>query len=134
MSISNSISAFPPIQPIQVPTSRSSEDMQQDAINSSKDQNTYNSLPNSEQLRNKEDYELTISDKAALKELEKILKTVHGIDISLSFSIHKETNQIMVKVINSETKEVIREIPPKKIVDMIASMMKNAGLLVDKYL
>jgi len=32
----------------------------------------------------------------------------------------------MVKVIDSETKEVIREIPPEKILDMVAAMLEMA--------
>ena len=38
----------------------------------------------------------------------------------------------MVKVINSETNEVIREIPPEKILDLVAKMWELAGILVDE--
>jgi flagellar protein FlaG len=38
----------------------------------------------------------------------------------------------MVKVIDENTGEVIREIPPKKILDMVANMLELAGLLVDE--
>ncbi|MTI69495.1 MAG: flagellar protein FlaG [Firmicutes bacterium] len=48
------------------------------------------------------------------------------------FSIHKETKDIMIKVIDSDTDEVIREVPPEKILDMVAEFMQMAGLLVDK--
>ncbi len=51
---------------------------------------------------------------------------------SLEFRIHEKTNKIMVKIIDSETKEVIREIPPEKMLDMFASMLEMAGLLVDE--
>jgi len=51
---------------------------------------------------------------------------------SLEFSVHEETNEIMVKVINTETKEVIREIPPEKILNMVAGLMELAGLLIDE--
>lgn len=51
---------------------------------------------------------------------------------SLRFQIHERLNEIMVKVIDSETKEVIREIPPEKLLDMFASMLELAGLLVDE--
>jgi flagellar protein FlaG len=91
-------------------------------------------LPLSKRLHNKEDYELTISDKAIKQDLEKIFKEIGGINTSLRFSIHKETHQVMVKVINMDTNEVIREIPPEKIMDMLAKMMQQAGLLVDKRL
>jgi flagellar protein FlaG len=38
----------------------------------------------------------------------------------------------MIKVVDNETNEVIREFPPKKILDMIANMMELAGLIVDE--
>ena len=51
---------------------------------------------------------------------------------SLKFEIHEKTNDIMVKIIDKETQEVIREIPPEKMLDMFASMLELAGLLVDE--
>ncbi|MDD4707168.1 MAG: flagellar protein FlaG, partial [Firmicutes bacterium] len=39
---------------------------------------------------------------------------------------------IMVKVINDETDEIIREIPPEKILDMVAKIWELAGLMVDR--
>jgi flagellar protein FlaG len=50
----------------------------------------------------------------------------------MEFSIHEKTKEIMVKVINSDTKEVIREIPQEKILDMVAKMWEMAGILVDE--
>jgi len=38
----------------------------------------------------------------------------------------------MIKVINSETDEVIREIPPEKILDLIAKLWELAGIIVDE--
>lgn len=50
----------------------------------------------------------------------------------LEFSIHEKTGDVMIRVVDSITEELIREIPPKKIIDMLASMLERAGLLVDK--
>jgi len=47
------------------------------------------------------------------------------------FSIHKDTKQIMIKIIDAQTKEVIKEIPSEKILDMVANMCEVAGLFVD---
>jgi flagellar protein FlaG len=38
----------------------------------------------------------------------------------------------MVKVVDSETGEVIREIPPEKLLDMFANMLELAGLIIDE--
>jgi len=48
------------------------------------------------------------------------------------FSVHEETQTIMVKVIDTETDEVIREIPPEKILDLVAKLWELAGIIVDK--
>lgn len=51
---------------------------------------------------------------------------------SLRFKIHERTNEVMVKVVDSETGEVIREIPPEKLLDMFANMLELAGLIIDE--
>lgn len=53
-------------------------------------------------------------------------------DTRFEFSIHEGTEAVMVKVIDTETDEIIREIPPEKILDMVAKMWELAGILVDK--
>ncbi|NLG33119.1 MAG: flagellar protein FlaG [Syntrophomonadaceae bacterium] len=50
----------------------------------------------------------------------------------LQFSIHEETKQIMVKVIDETNKEIIREIPPEKLLDALAKMWELVGILVDE--
>ncbi|QEK11327.1 flagellar protein FlaG [Crassaminicella thermophila] len=50
----------------------------------------------------------------------------------LHFSIHEKTKQIIVKIIDNNTEETIREIPSEKILDMVATMMERTGLFVDK--
>ncbi|MCR5691164.1 MAG: flagellar protein FlaG [Eubacterium sp.] len=48
------------------------------------------------------------------------------------YSYHKETNRVSIKVIDEETKKVIREIPPEKSLDMLQKMWEMAGILVDE--
>lgn len=50
----------------------------------------------------------------------------------LKFEIHEETHTIMIKIIESDTGDVLKEIPPEKLVDMIAEICKSAGLFIDK--
>lgn len=83
-------------------------------------------------LRNKSEYDLTIAEKTIIDAIERANKALTGATTNLQFSIHEKTKEIMVKVINSETQEVIREIPPEKTLDMVAKMMEMTGLFVDK--
>jgi len=48
------------------------------------------------------------------------------------YTYNEEMKTMMVKVIDENTKEVLLEIPPKKILDMVASMLKQVGLLDKK--
>lgn len=48
------------------------------------------------------------------------------------FSYHKQTNRVSIKVINEDTDEVIREIPPEKSLDMLQKLWEMAGILVDE--
>lgn len=64
--------------------------------------------------------------------VENINRELRMLETNLRFSVHRQTKQIMVKIIDTNTKEVIKEIPSEKILDMVAAMMERAGLLMDK--
>ena len=48
------------------------------------------------------------------------------------FGIHEETNRVTIKIIDKDTKKVIKELPPEKTLDMIAKVWELAGLMVDE--
>lgn len=54
----------------------------------------------------------------------------------LQFRVHEDSGRIQVKVIDSESQKVIREIPPEKILEcsaMIKNLMEEmAGILLDE--
>jgi flagellar protein FlaG len=74
---------------------------------------------------------ISISDEQLVEAIQKAIKAVEGKTTSLEFSIHKETHRISVKVLDKETKELIREIPPEKNLDFLAALWKKAGILID---
>mgnify|MGYP001019028496 FL=1 len=53
-------------------------------------------------------------------------------DNRFEFKIHERTGRIMVKLINNETDEIVKEIPPEKILDLVASIWDLVGILVDE--
>lgn len=68
---------------------------------------------------------------------EQIRQSVEKINKSVSngeaiFGIHDATNRVMIKIIDKETKEVIKEFPPEKTLDMIAKVWEMAGIMVDE--
>ncbi|MDI6906157.1 MAG: flagellar protein FlaG [Thermoanaerobacterales bacterium] len=64
--------------------------------------------------------------------LEKLAKTAPVFDCRFHFRIHEATKRVMVQVIDQETGEVLNEIPPEKILDLVAQIQELVGLLVDK--
>lgn len=48
------------------------------------------------------------------------------------FGIHEGTNRVTIKIVDKESKEVIKELPPEKTLDMIAKVWEMAGILVDE--
>jgi flagellar protein FlaG len=64
-----------------------------------------------------------------VKGLNEFLQPSHT---TLKFELHDELKEYYVQIIDDRTKEVVREIPPKKLLDMYAAMMQFVGLVVDK--
>ena len=72
------------------------------------------------------------AESALDKAVDEANKKIMGYNKEFEYSVHKITKDIMIKVIDTETEEVIREIPPQKALDAIAAMWELAGLLVDE--
>jgi flagellar protein FlaG len=75
---------------------------------------------------------IPISDEQLVKAIQKAIKVAEGITTSLEFTVHKETHRISVKVLNNESGEIIREIPPEKSLDFLAALWRKAGILIDE--
>lgn len=76
--------------------------------------------------------ELPVNEKVVLEAIERANKAISLANRRLEYSIHEKTNEIIVKVINTETEEVIREIPPEKMLDMVACIWEMIGIIVDE--
>lgn len=79
-----------------------------------------------------EDHVSEISEEIqnqAIEDANKVLSQYHR---KIEREIHEKTKTIMYKVMDTDTNEVIKEFPPRKIQDMIAKMWELAGLFVDE--
>lgn len=70
------------------------------------------------------------------EQLEKAVKGINNfIEFStthIEFKLHEKLNEYYVTVVDNDTKEVVREIPSKKVLDVYAAMTEFIGLIVDK--
>ena len=75
----------------------------------------------------------TISENSQIrKAVDEINKKAHNSEAV--FGIHDATNRGTIKIVDKDTKKVLKEYPPEKTLDMIAKVWEMAGLLVDKKL
>jgi flagellar protein FlaG len=79
----------------------------------------------------------TPQDAAVESSKEQIRKAVEEINKKANnseaiFGIHEATNRVTIKLVDKETKEVIKELPAEKTLDMIAKIWEMAGILVDE--
>lgn len=65
--------------------------------------------------------------KDAVNELNKQMTNSEAI-----FGIHEKTNRVTIKIVDKETKKVLKEYPPEQTLDMIAKVWEIAGILVDE--
>ena len=65
--------------------------------------------------------------KRAVEEINKKAKNSEAV-----WGVHDDTNRVTIKIVDKQTKEVIKEFPPDKTLDMIARVWEMAGLMVDE--
>lgn len=75
-----------------------------------------------EQQPGRDDVEKIISD---------INTQLHSMHTELNFSIDKDTDRMVLKIINSKTDEVIRQIPAEEALRIASRLSKLLGLIVD---
>lgn len=75
---------------------------------------------------------IEVSGELINKAIARANKSLEVHSTKLNFTIHDKTKEIMVKVVDTNTGEVIREIPPEKFMDRLAMVMEDIGLLVDE--
>lgn len=66
------------------------------------------------------------------KAAEKLNRLMGIIDKRLEFSVHERSHRVIVKIIDQITGEVLDEIPPKRVLDILSSFTDLVGLMVDK--
>ncbi len=96
------------------------------------DKNTVDQLSSSNALTQADQ---NVSGRAEKEQLQKIVNNFNELiptHTSLKFELHEKLEKYYVKVIDDKTKEVVKEIPSKKMLDMYAAMKEFLGLMVDE--
>ncbi len=80
----------------------------------------------------KENKRKAISRAKTDKYLKEVLNISSVLNRKLSYSVNKELNQVVVKVIDSETDKVIRVIPSEALLKLHLRMKEVIGLIFDE--
>ncbi|QAA31644.1 flagellar protein FlaG [Clostridium manihotivorum] len=73
------------------------------------------------------------NEREIKKAVEKLNRFLEGDNAHAVYEVHdKFKSDIMIKIIDNRTKEVLMEVPPKKILDMVAKMCELVGVIFDK--
>ena len=70
------------------------------------------------------------SDSSLKNAVEQINRNSAGMEAI--FGYHEGTNRVMIKIIDKDTKEVKKEYPAEKTLDMIQKVWEMAGIMVDE--
>ncbi|WP_297417081.1 flagellar protein FlaG [Clostridium sp.] len=87
---------------------------------------------NEEQGKTKDNSDKSNSNKDMDKAIDTLNKFLEKDKTHAEYSVYKKLGRTVIKIIDDKTNEVIMEFPKEKILDMVASMLENAGLLDKK--
>ena len=85
-----------------------------------------------EQQKGSDDKASSSTNDEVRKAVDELNKKMINQDSEAIFGIHDKTNRITIKIVDKKTKEVIKELPPEKTLDMLARLWEMAGILVDE--
>lgn len=66
--------------------------------------------------------------------VEQLNKLMLAYNTEISFQVHEDSGEHLVRIINSLDKTVIREIPPERVLDMVAHLKKIVGIIIDEFI
>ncbi|WP_134114716.1 flagellar protein FlaG [Orenia marismortui] len=73
-----------------------------------------------------------INKKQIQESIENLNEAVHAVHEDLQFELHDESERMMVKVMDLDKHKVIKEMPPKEMLDMLGKIKEMVGLIIDE--
>lgn len=79
-----------------------------------------------------EELQFCDNEKQLDEQLETLNNTLRNENKKIEYSIYKETNTVIFRVIDTKSEEVIKEIPSTKLIDFSVAVLERFGLIADK--
>ncbi|NLW48687.1 MAG: flagellar protein FlaG [Firmicutes bacterium] len=86
----------------------------------------------SSQNQSQDNIQVKPTEEQLQQALTKVKEGFEKANVEFEYSVDATTNREVVKVIDKDTKEVIRQFPPEEILNMLQKMYEMLGVLVDK--
>ncbi|TDX35999.1 flagellar protein FlaG [Halanaerobium congolense] len=83
-------------------------------------------------LQEKNEYNQQELEDEVRESVKDVNEIVDQVKEGLSFQIHEDTEELMVQVIDVNTDEVIKELPPEEMLDLKARIHEMVGILIDE--
>jgi len=80
----------------------------------------------------KEPFKEDLTASKVRKMTESLNDFLETTSTKLRYEFHEKLEKYYVTLVDSETDQIVREIPNKKLMDMYASMLDFIGVLIDK--
>lgn len=89
-------------------------------------------LVDSKQTTEKSKFEPQIKEIDFKRTVEEINQALHFFENEVRLKVHSATNRVIIQIVDSKTEQVIKEIPPQKILDLVLKLEELLGLLIDE--
>jgi uncharacterized FlaG/YvyC family protein len=84
---------------------------------------------NKDQTKGEQEQSASLNPEQAKEWTEEIQRYLSDMNVSINFEISDKTGKMVVKVINQETKEMIRQIPPKDLAKLPEKLDELRGVI-----
>ena len=115
---------------VETTSSVESSDTQADALKENSTAKWNKQELNIDDGKDASENKMTSPTETLKKAVEEINKNATNSEVV--FGIHEATNRMTIKIVDKDSRKVIKEYPPEKTLDMIAKVWELAGLLVDE--
>lgn len=82
-------------------------------------------------LPGKQPKPVNVTDPVVTNAIEKINEDAEKLDARLSLAIDKELNRVLIRFKDPESGEIIRQIPPEAVLDMLKRLNELKGAMFD---
>ncbi|WP_097025897.1 flagellar protein FlaG [Clostridium peptidivorans] len=96
----------------------------------SSDAGNANKNTNHQEIKSNLEKEINLSDVE--KAAEKLNKLFEDKNTHVEYELYGRSKSMTIKIVNNTTREIIKEVPPKKLIDMVDKLCELAGLFMDE--